>query len=1092
MGTATYKSLHQMVVEEIESRTTYSQGLRGSDQLKRNDIAPLTGNALSDITSAAIVNSIQTLLAGIIKPRIISGLHVRATSPISSNITVEIGTGVSYGRYYELREETTLTIPFDSKTEVFYVVLFDNTIMVDRNYDNRKLILAKIIVPRPNIHTYIRDSKSLDDAYDAYIVNQFDYDLHGNKYGKFEEDTVELLRDNISPILADNLIGNIRLTEDLKIINSSGTLELDSREMRLKSTSGNRLMRLNKNGTFFYDENGVEIAKFSVEGARVGNIVVTKSSIQSGDFVSGALGAGFQIQDNGDAEFNNIRARGKFTTSVFEKETISSVGGNLLVSDSDILDLDMTALDSSTLTISGDTTFSVGDILRIKDGVDDEWFEVTNVSSAPTYVVTRDKAGEYTSDINPIWKKGTAVINYGSSTDGMIYMTASEANAPYMSVINTGTTPWIAPTTRLRIGNLNGFLGYTEDAYGTAIGDTDNYLKYDPVNGLRIKGNVIITGGTSPSGINSFSQSATLSGEGVPTSLAEGDLWFNTDDNRWYRAESVGADEITAGEWVLSLTGLGAAPSIGSGLYLSADYMGYFDGGEWTSYIKNDGTFYFGSDTDSGNSPKHVCWDGINFCIRGELVADDIQAGTICLSRGITIESNPLESGTSGCTIFNTSGIYSYDSNGVAKFSVVDGHIEAQDLRLQDPNCDCCYSFLSAGALKFHDECGDVPYVKRILSGTANTGCTVCLPGWKTEPKIQVSINTLYSYNAAQSAQNQQWSVYYDNVSCYCNSGNDYGYQFDVHSELRLASGQGSECITSVNWGTSVCTATCTCSTKVRSKFYMWCNGAAPSNYYAGCLCYRICYRVVGAGSYCCYGDYSYLQPHASESELKSMSEQTQTLNFCCMATWEILTCCIGLSWHDTGICSSGSGTCCVITCCTATNCNWSCCIYKCCVNASYSATFTAPLSWSGGWCGAGWTCFCGGSSGTISGYTYVNVTIQDDPFSTRKIETTSNTYYAFICGLCGTGTCCDSTGSGALTVGVYGYNSIGHTWAADFCWNLCYSGYYCWRCYCCTYYTGDAASCCLFCNHSLCNTYGCYCVLDASGVLNWIAISYN
>jgi len=39
--------------------------------------------------------------------------------------------------------------------------------------------------------------------------------------------------------------------------------------------------------------------------------------------------------------------------------------------------------------------------------------------------------------------------------------------------------------------------------------------------------------------------------DGVPTSLAIGDIWFDTNDgNKPYVAESVGADEITAGEWV--------------------------------------------------------------------------------------------------------------------------------------------------------------------------------------------------------------------------------------------------------------------------------------------------------------------------------------------------------------------------------------------------------------------------------------------------------------------------------------------------------------------------------------------------------------
>lgn len=45
--------------------------------------------------------------------------------------------------------------------------------------------------------------------------------------------------------------------------------------------------------------------------------------------------------------------------------------------------------------------------------------------------------------------------------------------------------------------------------------------------------------------VNTFYQT------GIPTSLAVGDLWFDTDDNnKCYRAQSIGADEITAGEWV--------------------------------------------------------------------------------------------------------------------------------------------------------------------------------------------------------------------------------------------------------------------------------------------------------------------------------------------------------------------------------------------------------------------------------------------------------------------------------------------------------------------------------------------------------------
>ena len=276
--------------------------------------------------------------------------------------------------------------------------------------------------------------------------------------------------------------------------------------------------------------------------------------IRSSDYVSGALGSGWNI-DTSVAEFNNIRARGKITTAVFEKETISSIGGNFLVSDSDILDADMTADDTVgivdllledggsilledgsrlladwgiELTISGDTTFAVGDILRIKDGIDDEWFEVLDATAAPTYAVARDKAGDYALNTNPIWKKGTCIVNFGASGEGVIFMTASEINAPHIDVITHAGVPWTTLTTHMRMGNLNGYLDYASDLYGIAIGKSDAYLKYDPTNGLRIKGNVTLTGGS-------------LSAEYITSG------YLNVDR---LEAGTITADKITAGTFI--------------------------------------------------------------------------------------------------------------------------------------------------------------------------------------------------------------------------------------------------------------------------------------------------------------------------------------------------------------------------------------------------------------------------------------------------------------------------------------------------------------------------------------------------------------
>ena len=213
--------------------------------------------------------------------------------------------------------------------------------------------------------------------------------------------------------------------------------------------------------------------------------------IRSSNYVSGIAGAGFNL-DPDWLEVGNIAARGIMRMAVFQADIVSVLGGNSLVRPGDVLAVDMTAADASTLTVEGNETFAVDDILRIKDGVNDEWLLVTNIASAPTYTVTRDQAGVYGADANPSWQAGAAVANYGQSGDGGVYMTASESNAPYLSVFTHAGAPWSAITTRLRVGNLNGFLGYTSDLYGIAIGETDAYLTYDPTNGMRIKGIIAV------------------------------------------------------------------------------------------------------------------------------------------------------------------------------------------------------------------------------------------------------------------------------------------------------------------------------------------------------------------------------------------------------------------------------------------------------------------------------------------------------------------------------------------------------------------------------------------------------------------------
>lgn len=1774
----TYKDLYSQVVEEIRKENKFLTFDKFNQQLQRSGVAPLAfggGGSLPDISAGQIIAAVQNLLQEALPPSILTGLQVTATSPATDYVTVSAGSGSVGGKLYTLASDTELRVPFDEDTEIYFINLYLDRIMVEKTIAADKLTIAKINVPNPGTTSRIfdhADDADIQDG-DAYIQNFTEFKLYGIN-DKLEEDSKQILKNNIGDILADTIVGNLTLSENLKITNTQGTLELDSRQVLIKDVDGNTSAKFNKDGTFFYNSDGQEVAKFSVGGAKIGNINITPTTIQSGNFVSGALGAGFQIKDDGDAEFNNIRARGKLTATVFEKDTISVVGGSVLVMDGDILDADMTTSDSSTLTITGDTTFAVGDILRIKDGVDDEWLEVTNISNAPTYTVTRDRASQYSANSNPAWTKGTSVVNYKQSGDGGVFMTSSESNAPYISILTHAGSPWSATTTHARFGNLNGYLDYVTDAYGIGIGDATDYMTYDPTNGLRIRGSITITGGDIPpktyyqndepptsgqtnpnegdywvdtndsnnlyvfsggdygesgaawsqvastggSGANVFYQTeepsgqgeqvgdfwvdtddqnnlytyngsagwveiasdtatgvstyaqasapsspsegdlwidtdddnklyryngsswvsvrdagiadaiadaaaasaaastaqatadgkivtfyqdnepdssdspsdgdlwidtndgnklyryaesagwleiqdddiataitnaataqstadgkivtyyqddqpgggsegdlwidtndgnklyrysdsggwtsvqdaqiataisdaataqatadgkvttfyqtsaptaegtgdlwvdtddgnklyrwsgsvwteiqdqdivqalsdaataqstadgkivsyyqddapgagsegdfwvdtndgnklyrhngssgwvavqdadiataladaataisnaataqatadgkittfyqtssptaegvgdlwvdtddgnklyrwngsswqeiqdqdivtalsdaataqstadgkiqsfyqddepgsgdnvgygdiwvdtndgnkmyiyqgslgwvsaqdigakvfyqtgepsgqgekngdfwidtddnSTLyvrnsgtwelaqdntggsgittfyqgqSGDGIPTSTSTGDLWFDTEENKLYRAESIGADQITAGEWVLVptagtdddgnlttkvLPGSNVGTPSGSGLYLGADYMGYFDStlagqsGEtgWKSYIDNTGQFYF-----CGDESNYVAWDGAMLSVRGTLNADDITAGSIVgrdictASSGSRIEMSTTcfsaydDSSAPGNETFKIglSGpdagsvfLGDQDTNNYAKWCasegsfnifhestpvsseavccvrICGGNLYANDICLVDPNDTDVYSYLSAGQWYFQDTRGcQTPYVKRIESGTACTGDTVTLAGWSESPTLMVGIKDLDAYQTSYSGQDQRWCVYHDNVVSYDNSAMDYGYTFDVHAQLQLAANTESESVKSIAFGACTLTSNNTCSTVVKIKGNYWTHPAAPSNWCYGCMCFRVCYRCNGCGSWQGSCLYYYVQPHGNTSQIQTTYTCSYTLNLGSGQCWQLMATQVGRTWHDSGIAFGSSQNCC---CCRSIGANSAsvsvaCClcwsnacinqqtasgaalslggsnpssIYYTCVHyvwASYGANLcaeTCKFGTGAQGCGRARACYYSPQLGSIvscatsiscacGGSGFCTGTPQGASWNTSGNSVESNTSVSSFCVVAryDWDVCAQtSSGSWACSVG---------------CSNVCgCTGSYLIQCY--TVCTGGAASNEFCCLHSLTNTLATQTILDPTGCLNWLAIAYT
>lgn len=953
----TYKTLHTQVSKLVDKKVKGHKVTEADSKsfASISELSSVVGGGLSEALTQIMLNFREG-----IKNRIISGLDVVAEDPPSNKVVVSIGKGFAFGIAYEILEEQTIEIPFDDTTSVFYINLYEDALEIDRLQYQEKLTIAKIIIPNPSVTNAVQNDKPAD-GYNGWIVSA--KDIFFDQNAQFDDDSMEVMREVIGPILADNLIGNIRLSEDLKIINTAGTLVLNSNSMLLYDEEERLLAEYNRLGTFYYDEQGHELSRFTGSDARIGNIKITPTTIESLNHLPGMLGRGFQIRDDGYAEFQNVLVRGVIETSVFRKNTISAANGFLLVSNSSVLAEDMSSLDSATLTTK-EEVFQENEVIRMKDAGYDEWMLVTDTSEAPTYVVTRDLSGNYAPDNNPTWKEGTAVVGFGigsGTNTGFISLDASTTQSPFIDIHYRNSTIYDDYSLRVRLGNLEGLCV----GYGWGLWTDNAYIAG------RVMAGCCLTVGQNP----------TCCG-------------------------IVFSDEAMVG------------------------------------YYEAEKSFEF------------------------------------CIPTGVFNLWDPI--------------ITAYDPSCNIKFQLCDGHLFATDIKLQDPNCECCYSFLSAGALKFHDKLGDVPYVKRICSGEAATGSTICLLGWTTPPEIMVGIKSLMSYNSANPGQCQEWDVYHDNVNFWCTGECCYGYCFDIHARLQVSGGSGSECIKDVYFGNPVCTGTCVCATRVRSKFQLWCHGAAPANWYYGILCYALCYRVLGSGTWCAYC-YSYTQPHASIAQMTSTQDQYQCLNFPCNAQWEIMACQQSLSWGDSGIPSGGCQSCvCTIY---GTNCsfvdiaptpgpgNWCiACCYHCVIYTGIPSNVYCAILY---WC-------LNGSLSTHTPY-------EPGPGLTACF-TDYHTGWCLWCNRnasCGInpGYCCSVHSSACSYKCFCSYVMTWHNYQA--CDYVAYSQVamsVCFNCQVICYYVYcGGADCCVYEKlYSLCDTYGCQCVLDPGGVLNWLAVAYT
>ena len=398
---------------------------------------------------------------------------------------------------------------------------------------------------------------------------------------------------------------------------------------------------------------------------------------EDGDLESGAIGfvsglSGWQITAAGNAEFDNLVARGEFHASVFVMdEFLVHNGTSVLVKSGGRLLNAATSLTTATThtrtTAASDTRttaaldtrvalsisftidmedpetghaqlFSVGDILRVKDwtgsAVYDNWLIVTSIIDNTTYFSYVVYKASGTATTLP---KGAMVVDYGQSGDGGIISTAALSGAPYQDVFSINSTPWASGITgHLRTGKITGV--------GSAVGTWG------------------MVGGTDLSDTSLDAAQFEISDSGVYLHNIDVAI-YDSSNNQRVSLTSGGVLKLGTDVGATATTGFSFDPVGNTVTIGSASYTGtvtIYGGGTFTGALSAATGSFSGAITASSGS------------ISGPLTMSGA-------SSSIAIGATPPTSATVGTGIWmDSTGLYGLASNVLqAKFDAVTGKITA-------------------------------------------------------------------------------------------------------------------------------------------------------------------------------------------------------------------------------------------------------------------------------------------------------------------------------------------------------------------------------------------------------------------------------
>ena len=186
-------------------------------------------------------------------------------------------------------------------------------------------------------------------------------------------------------------------------------------------------------------------------------------NIRTGDYLSGLKG--WRIRADGKAEFQDAIVRGTLATTVFEKDVIAAVGGQLIVANATVLSGSHTPA-TTTFYVDNAWGFMKDEICVLKTtgslGFNTEYIKITGVySGSNKHSMSVDRGFDESTAVG--YSSSQVIVSQGMSGSGFVYINSAPSKslyseyAPYIDVIvRTGSNQFNEVQVKARLGNLNG------------------------------------------------------------------------------------------------------------------------------------------------------------------------------------------------------------------------------------------------------------------------------------------------------------------------------------------------------------------------------------------------------------------------------------------------------------------------------------------------------------------------------------------------------------------------------------------------------------------------------------------------------------